>query len=219
MDRARKWIGATAAIVAVSASTSAFAQTKTTTDSGDTTTTSSTKPKAKTQTVRADDAKKAKEHQEEMDRARASQTTVTSAEATPPSAPPPGAEKRGVEINWPIMIASAGLLAATYIPTAVVGFTGRGDTRTLIVPVVGPWISLGARNCDLEPCDAEALDTTLMITSGILQGVGAIGVALSVFIPPPSRGSVPGVAQGPKVHVTPVSFGRSGAGIGAVGTF
>ena len=218
MDRARKWIGATAAIVAVSASTSAFAQTKTTTDDGAATTTTGTK-KAKTQTVRADDAKKAKEQQEQMERARASQTTVTSAETTPPSAPPPGAEKRGVEINWPIMIASAGLLAATYIPTAVVGFTGRGDTRTLIVPVVGPWISLGARNCNLEPCDAEALDTTLMITSGILQGVGAIGVALSVFIPPPSRGSVPGIARGPTVHVTPVSFGRSGAGIGAVGTF
>ncbi len=218
MYRARNWLVATAAIVAVSSSASAFAQTKPNDKAPE---------KAKTQTVHQQTemdtkaAKKAKERQEEMGRARASQTTVTSAEAPPPMTPPPGAEKKGIEVNWPIMIASAGLLAATYIPTAVVGLTGRDDTRTLLVPVVGPWISLGARNCNLEPCDAEALDTVLMITSGVLQGVAAAGIALSVFIPPPERGSVPGVAKAtpPKVQVTPLSFGRAGAGIGAVGTF
>lgn len=217
MDRARKWIVATTAVVAVSASTSAFAQTKPkdTDNAGE----------AKTQTVRAQDAnaKKAKEQQEEMDRARASQTVVTSADAPPPSgAPAPGAEKSALRLNVPLLVTGAVVLGAAYIPSATVAIVGRDDERAMLLPVLGPWISLGQKDCNEEPCSAEGLDKALIVTSGILQGAGFVAMALSVFIPPPSKGSLPsltGSATKPKVQVTPVSFGRSGAGIGAVGTF
>lgn len=218
MVRARHLIVAAAAIVAVSSSTSAFAQTK----SKDKTekTEKTTKTKTMTQAESAEQARKAKEQEEEMQRARASTTTVTSAEPQPPSMPAPGAEKEGIRVNWPIMLTGAVVFAAAYVPSLTVGIIGRDDERAMIAPVVGPWIALGQKDCNEEPCSNEGLDKTLMVTSGILQGAGLLAMTLSVFIPPPSGSSVPGMAAAkPTVRFTPVSFGRSGAGVGAVGTF
>jgi hypothetical protein len=209
MDSTRKWIFAAAAAVAVSTSTSAFAQAKPKTDT-------------KTQRTHDEKAKQAEQEAEQQraaERERAATTTVTSAEPPMPPTPPPGAEKEP-RINMPLMAAGTLLFFGTYLPTAAIGFVGRTDDKPLIVPVVGPWIALGERDCDADPCGNEGLDKALMVTSGILQGAGLVAVALSVFIPPPERG-LPGATAKSKsnVHVAPVSIGKGGAGVGAFGVF
>lgn len=124
-----------------------------------------------------------------------------------------------VRINMPLLVTGAAAFGAAYIPSLVVGITSDRDAdRPLLAPVVGPWITLGqGRECDELPCSQEGLDTILVITSGVLQGAGAIAAAASLFIPPGSREAIR--TAEPKVHVLPISMGRAGAGIGAAGTF
>lgn len=207
MSTARTFLIAAAAVVVVSSSTRAFAQAK---------------PKDPSKTTQARDdeekakAKKAKPVAEDA----AGEATVTSAEVEPPApTTPPGAEETGVRVNPPMLVTGTILLGGAYLPSAVVGAVGRDDERALLAPVVGPWIALGQKDCNEEPCSAEGLDKALIVTSGVVQGAGLVAIALSVFVPPAKSGPLPALGSASSVRVTPVSFGRHGAGLGAFAVF
>lgn len=102
----------------------------------------------------------------------------------------------------------------------------RSEDKRLFIPVAGPWIDLSNRHCTITaPCGSnEDFAKTMIVTSGVVQGVGALAALGSLIIPetttiqertttskalPPAK---------PEVHVFPISL-AGGAGIGASGRF
>lgn len=86
--------------------------------------------------------------------------------------------------NTPLLVTGTVVLGATYGASALAA--GISDVEwddKLYYPVAGPWLALDERDCDAQRCNNETLDTTLLIGSGILQGVGALGMLMSLFIP------------------------------------
>ena len=55
--------------------------------------------------------------------------------------------------------------------------------KKLYYPVVGPWMDLHQRSCSDTPCSSKTLDQVLLIGDGVVQGIGALGVLLSLVIP------------------------------------
>jgi hypothetical protein len=86
--------------------------------------------------------------------------------------------------NTPLLVTGVVLLGATY-GASVVGaaVSDRASDDKLNYPVVGPWMALNDRDCDADPCRRKTLGTTLLVGSGVLQGVGALGMLLSLVIP------------------------------------
>jgi hypothetical protein len=157
-----------------------------------------------------------------------STTTVTSAEdvsAAAPTPPPvtspamPSGESTTVyqhrRPNTPLLITGGALLVGTYVTTAAIaGSNGPDADHDLYIPVAGPWINLADRSTDREN---NTRDTVLIAGSGVLQGVGALMLLTSFFVPesiPAARISAGNV----KMQVTPTAAAGAG-GIGAVGTF
>lgn len=206
MERSRKWMFAAAAIACASWSTSAFAEGQ----QGDKQKSQKSKTQGSEQTQQAEGDQEMQDDSEPF-----GTTTVTAAPMDQP-----GAEEPSVRMNMPLIYTGAAAFAAGYVPAAAFGaFSDRDSDRSLLAPLVGPWIALGERDCSGgdAPCSNEGLDKALMITSGVVQGAGVVAVALGLFIKPPERTALP-IATAPKVHFTPMSF-RAGAGVGAVGTF
>lgn len=123
--------------------------------------------------------------------------------------------------NRPLLITSALIGVATYVPTAAIGATSsRDEDKYLFIPVAGPWIELGNRDCNARPCENDTTAKVLIIGSGILQGIGAIGTLSSFFIPETKRSTTTAKApEKPSFAVAPTHVGYAGYGLGAVGTF
>ena len=86
--------------------------------------------------------------------------------------------------NRPLLITGAVLLAGSYGASAVVAATSdRSSDDKLYYPVAGPWMDLHRRDCNIDACSNKTLDRVLLIGDGIVQGVGALGVLLSLVIP------------------------------------
>lgn len=86
--------------------------------------------------------------------------------------------------NRPLLITGALLFGASYGASAIVAATSnRTADDKLYYPVAGPWMDLNRRNCDVEACSNKTLDRVLLIGDGIVQGVGALGVLLSLVVP------------------------------------
>jgi hypothetical protein len=86
--------------------------------------------------------------------------------------------------NTPLLVTGAVVLGASYGASAIsAALSDRESIDQLYYPVAGPWLALDKRDCDLEACDNETLDTTLLIGSGVLHGIGALGVLLSIVGP------------------------------------
>jgi hypothetical protein len=86
--------------------------------------------------------------------------------------------------NTPLLVTGTVVLGATYGASAVAaGLSDRDSDKELYYPVVGPWMSLSERDCDLEPCNRKTLGTVLLVGSGVLQGAGALSMLLSMVIP------------------------------------
>ena len=115
--------------------------------------------------------------------------------------------------NKVLMITGASLLVGTYAVTA--SFAGAGERaadRDLFVPGAGPFMNLANRNCS-RGCTTDDRDTALIITSGVLQNVGAALMIVSAFVP--DKVAAGQITAGPmKMNVVP-----TGVGLGAVGTF
>lgn len=145
-------------------------------------------------------------------------TTITSAEIVPMTPPPPRdtiTVKQTSRPHRPLLYTGSSMLVSTYAATAAV--TAIRDVRdgnkdqTLYIPVAGPWLHL-------RTSSEGMLDKSLIIGSGVAQGVGAFLSVLSLIVPE----KVPAAtiqAGGVKVHITASSPGKGAAGIGAGGTF
>lgn len=76
------------------------------------------------------------------------------------------------------------VLGASYGASAIGAARSESETDDkLYYPVVGPWMALNDRDCSVDPCSRRTLDTTLLVGSGVVQGLGALSVVMSLFIP------------------------------------
>lgn len=123
-------------------------------------------------------------------------------------------------VNRPLLITSAFLLVGSYVPAAVVAATSERETdqHNLYYPVVGPWMNLADRQCDLRACNNESLNKGLLIADGIVQGVGALGVVLSFFLPNKTTRHWYLIGDD-RIQAGPSRVGVAGYGLGAVGRF
>jgi hypothetical protein len=66
-------------------------------------------------------------------------------------------------------------LGLSYVPAVIVGVESPlPEDRFLFVPVAGPWVDFARRDC--PTCDHETLNQVLLVTDGIVQGVGALDI-------------------------------------------
>ncbi|HVZ32900.1 MAG TPA: hypothetical protein VG963_10760, partial [Polyangiaceae bacterium] len=86
--------------------------------------------------------------------------------------------------NRPLLVTGVAVFGASYGASVIAAaVSDRKSDDKLYYPVAGPWMSLHARDCKAEHCANETLDTVLLVGSGVLQGVGALGIVMSFFIP------------------------------------
>jgi hypothetical protein len=122
--------------------------------------------------------------------------------------------------NRTLLAASVALIGIPYLASvAVAATTDRGSNNNLYIPVAGPWIALGNRDCsEPTPCSSKWLGSTLLVADGIAQGLGVIGIAAS-FVVPEKVTTIKVGKSGAKVSVAPSRTGRDGYGVAAVGEF
>ncbi len=120
--------------------------------------------------------------------------------------------------NRPLLITGLVVLGGSYGASAIVGAaSSREADDKLFVPVVGPWLDLKERDCDVNACSHESLNKALLIGSGALQGIGAFSVVLSLVIPE-SREKPWYLIGDQKLSVSP-RMGMNEAGLTAFGRF
>jgi hypothetical protein len=146
-------------------------------------------------------------------------TTTTQAEVatTPPIALGPSTteyrgETKTVWLNRPLLGTGLVLFGGTYAASAIVAAesTNPHDNPNLYYPIAGPWMDMAQRGLG-------AGDKVLLAFDGVTQGVGALTVLTSFFIPESSSRHWFFVGSD-DVHVTPSTVG-SGYGLGAAGRF
>ncbi len=120
--------------------------------------------------------------------------------------------------NRPLLITGAVLLAGSYGASAIIAATSnRTADNRLYYPVVGPWMDLNRRGCDVNACSNKTLDRVLLIGDGIVQGVGALGVLLSLVVPEKTTQHWYLIGN-EKFTILP-QFGHSLLGVGATSRF
>jgi len=120
--------------------------------------------------------------------------------------------------NRPLLVTGTAVLVASYGASVIVAAASdRESDEKLYYPVVGPWISLSDRDCDVESCDNKGLGTALLIGSGVLQGGGALGMLVSLFVPEKTTESWYSFGN-QDFMVTPVA-GTGELGAAAIGRF
>ncbi|HEY1694538.1 MAG TPA: hypothetical protein VGG39_20350 [Polyangiaceae bacterium] len=164
--------------------------------------------------------------------APAPQTVVVAPGATEaqpeaaPVAPAPAPEAVGHPINRPnrtLLMTGLVLFGAPYVASIGIaaGSPHEGDSN-LYIPVVGPWLDLGARpGCAPgADCGTENGDKALLIGDGILQTVGALEI-IGAFVFPETVGvsTVASNKEGQFLSLTPSKVGYTGYGMSAVGAF
>ncbi|MDB4934531.1 MAG: hypothetical protein JWP87_1503 [Labilithrix sp.] len=144
----------------------------------------------------------------------------------PPAGPAPYAQRYETVTerrpNRALLSTGTGLFVLSYAPSVIVAaVSARSSDKNLYIPVAGPWLDLGERNCDLRSCgNREAINKALIIASGAAQGLGVLLAVGSLFIPETERTRTVVATSNakPSVHVTPVAY-VAGGGVGATGSF
>jgi hypothetical protein len=96
----------------------------------------------------------------------------------------PAESSKRVYPNRPLMITGLVLLGGSYGASAIVAASSSlGADDRLYYPVAGPWMDLHRRGCNLSHCSTSTLDEALLIGDGVLQGIGALGMLLSLVVP------------------------------------
>jgi hypothetical protein len=123
-------------------------------------------------------------------------------------------------VNRPLLVTGLLLFGGTYGASAGVAAESSrpSDNPNLYYPVVGPWLDLAQRDCTAaRPCTGETGMKTLLVLDGVTQGVGAVAIITSLFLPEKkSRNWF--IIGNEKVHAEPTSVG-SGYGLAAQGKF
>lgn len=149
-----------------------------------------------------------------------STTTVTSADTTPvPPSEPVSHDtttlNQSIRPNRPLLFTGGLIFAGAYATTAALtaANTDGGGDKNMYIPVVGPWLHLA------DSGNHEGTrDTLLVAGSGVLQGVG-LGMAIASLFVPEKIPAATIQAGNVKMNLTAASFGRSSAGVGALGEF
>lgn len=150
-------------------------------------------------------------------------TTAADTTALPPEPMPRASDEPVVErrswVNRPLLVTSSILLVGSYVPMAAIAYTSDrpSDQTNLYYPVVGPWMNLADRQCDVRNCNHEGVNKAMLILDGVGQGLGALGVVTSLFIPEKTTSNWYLVGND-KAHGGPTRVG-TGYGIGAAGVF
>jgi hypothetical protein len=124
-------------------------------------------------------------------------------------------------INRPLLATSIVVLGGTYLTSAVDGaVSGRdADRNNLFFPIVGPWMDYANRDCGVpNKCNAnEGGYKALLVLDGIGQGIGALGIITSFFIPEKKTRNWYLIGDS-GFHAAPSAIG-TGYGLGAAGAF
>jgi hypothetical protein len=122
-------------------------------------------------------------------------------------------------VNRPLLVTSVLVLGGTYGASAIAGFMSSRpeDQHNLYYPVAGPWMDLANRDCASRPCNNEPLNKVLLIADGVGQGLAAIGVVSSFFLPEKTTRHWYLLGNS-EVRWAPTSVG-TGYGLAAVGRF
>lgn len=130
---------------------------------------------------------------------------------------PPATVYESVRPNRPLLVAGAVVVLAAYAPTVILT-AASNDPKTdqvLYLPLIGPWAHLASPTASTS---VTTVDTMLVIGSGVVQGIGAVIMLTSLFVP--EHVALPTVQAGTTtVQFGPTSFGVASAGAGAVGSF
>jgi hypothetical protein len=118
------------------------------------------------------------------------------------------------------MLLTAGVagFALSYIPSVLVALSSdRSDDHWLYLPVAGPWIALGTRDCSATPCYHQWLSTTLLILDGLVQTGSLVAIGAAFLVP--NKAQEVTVVGNKKLHFSPAQIGRDGYGLVAAGAF
>jgi hypothetical protein len=86
--------------------------------------------------------------------------------------------------NTSLFVTGLVVLGTSYGASAIgAAVSDRESNDKLYYPVVGPWMALNDRDCAADPCSKKTLNTTLLVGSGVLQGLGALSMVMSLVIP------------------------------------
>jgi hypothetical protein len=71
-------------------------------------------------------------------------------------------------------------LGLSYVPALVVAIESPlPEDRYLYAPVAGPWLDLAHRDC--TTCRHETMNKVLLVTDGIIQGIGSLEIIGSLL--------------------------------------
>jgi hypothetical protein len=142
---------------------------------------------------------------------------MMAAGSTPSDLPAPD---KTAWVNRPLLITSSIVMVGAYVPAAAVAYSSdrAADQKNLYYPIVGPWMNLADRQCDVVACSNEGLNKTLLIADGVGQGLGAIGLVASIFVPGKTTRNWYLIGND-KVHAGPQRMGGLGYGFVANGEF
>jgi hypothetical protein len=117
--------------------------------------------------------------------------------------------------NRPLLVTGFVVLGASYGASVIAAaVSDRKSDDKLYYPVAGPWMSLHDRDCNAEHCGNETLGTVLLVGSGVLQGIGALSIVMSLFIPETTthHWNLIGDENHPNLAVIPIAgYGELGA--------
>lgn len=142
--------------------------------------------------------------------------------APPPAAalPPPGARTTTIVAGATTTVVSYGLALGASFLVAEEDHRGIKDLR---IPVAGPWIALGKTGCPTSDPDCSVFPLVLGALVTILDGVVQVGglavVGEGLFLRTSTKRPLPRKAEGPTLRAVPLDFGKSGVGLGVVGSF
>jgi hypothetical protein len=124
--------------------------------------------------------------------------------------------------NRTMLMTSLFTLGQAYVASAGIAATSRhfGDSN-LWVPVVGPWLDLGARpSCSSSAeCSIENGNRVLLVADGVLQTFGAYQLVGAFIWPETVTVARITTASGVSVSFAPGKIGREGYGLSATGHF
>jgi hypothetical protein len=140
----------------------------------------------------------------------------------PPAAdlPPPGARTATIVAGASATAVSYGLAVGASFLVDEADHRGIKDLR---IPIAGPWIALGRTGCPTSDPDCTlfplVFGALVTIFDGVVQAGGLAVIGEGLFLKTSSRRAVPQKAAGPTLRAVPLDFGRSGVGLGLVGSF
>jgi hypothetical protein len=131
----------------------------------------------------------------------------------------PAPDRTVSPINRPLLATGLVLFGGPYIASVIVAAESErpADQNHLFIPVVGPWLDLANRGTDVRPANNESANQALLILDGIGQGLGALAIVTSMFIPEKSNQHWYVIGDR-RFHAMPTNIG-SGYGVLGAGDF